>query len=204
MANTWSASAANKPKMKITSCALPGLLVIEPNVFGDARGFFLESWNERRYGEAGVAGPFAQDNFSFSRKGTLRGLHFQNPAPQGKLVSVWQGEVFDVAVDVRVGSPTFGRWHGLRLSAENKWQFYVPPGFAHGFLVLSDTALFHYKCTDFYSPGNERTIRWDDPDIGITWPGSAPLLSAKDAAAPLLREMPRERLFTWAAANPAH
>jgi dTDP-4-dehydrorhamnose 3,5-epimerase len=185
--------------MKISACALPGLLIIEPKVFGDPRGFFLESWNERRYQEAGLSERFVQDNFSFSRRGTLRGLHFQNPAAQGKLVSVWQGEVFDVAVDVRAGSPTFARWHGLELSLENKRQFYLPPGFAHGFLVLSETALFHYKCTDFYAPEHELTIRWDDPDIGITWPLPAPTLSAKDAGAASLRTLPRERLLPWTA-----
>ena len=181
--------------MNISRCDLAGLLIIEPTVFGDQRGFFLESWNERRYAEAGIRERFVQDNFSFSRRGILRGLHFQNPASQGKLVSVLQGEVFDVAVDLRVGSPTFARWHGLRLSGEDKRQFYVPAGFAHGFAVLSETALFHYKCTDFYSPGNERAIRWNDPDLQIQWPVDAPVLSAKDAAAPLLRDLPKEHLF---------
>jgi dTDP-4-dehydrorhamnose 3,5-epimerase len=183
--------------MKVSPCELPGLLVIEPAVFGDARGFFLESYHQGRYAEAGLRLPFVQDNFSFSRKGILRGLHYQNPAPQGKLVSVWQGEVFDVAVDIRLGSPTFGRCHGLRLSADNKCQFYVPPGFAHGFQVLSETALFHYKCTEFYSPANEMAIRWDDPAIGIQWPLPSPSLSAKDAQAPLLHQLPADRLFKW-------
>ncbi len=183
--------------MNISRCDLPGLLVIEPNVFGDARGFFLESWNERRYGEAGLPERFVQDNFSFSRRGILRGLHFQNPAAQGKLVSVLQGEVFDVAVDLRVGSPTFARWHGVRLSGEDKRQFYLPPGFAHGFAVLSETALFHYNCTEFYAPQHERAVRWNDPGLQIRWPIDAPLRSAKDAAAPLLRDLPQEHLFKY-------
>jgi len=181
--------------MNLLKCELPGLIIIEPKVFGDARGFFMETWNQRRYQEAGIDAQFVQDNISFSRQGTLRGLHFQNPSPQGKLVSVWEGEVFDVAVDLRQSSPTFGKWHGLRLSSENKRQFYIPPGFAHGFLVLSQTAMFHYKCTDFYSPKNENTIRWDDPDIGIQWPTAQPTLSEKDAKGQRLRYLPKERLF---------
>jgi len=181
--------------MKVLTCDIAGLLVVEPKVFGDARGFFLETWNRRRYGEAGVDADFVQDNVSFSRRGILRGLHFQNPKPQGKLLQVLQGEVFDVAVDIRRSSPTFGKWHGLILSAENKRQFYIPPGFAHGFLVLSDTALFHYKCTEFYSPQDELAIRWDDPDVGIAWPLKEPLISERDAKGLRLREVPRDRLF---------
>jgi dTDP-4-dehydrorhamnose 3,5-epimerase len=181
--------------MKIQTCELEGLLIIEPKVFGDARGFFMEMWNQREYRQAGPAGEFVQDNLSLSRRGALRGLHFQNPHPQGKLLQVLQGEVFDVAVDIRRSSSTFSRWYGLILSAENKRQFYVPPGFAHGFAVLSDTALFHYKCTAFYSPNDETGLRWDDPDIGIQWPVSEPLLSARDGQAPRLRELPPERLF---------
>jgi dTDP-4-dehydrorhamnose 3,5-epimerase len=130
-----------------------------------------------------------------SRRGTLRGLHFQNPQSQGKLVSVLQGEVFDAAVDIRRSSPTFGRRHGVTLSGENKWQFFVPPGFAHGFLVLSETAMFHYKCTDFYSPTNELTIRWNDPELGVQWPVQDPILSERDTQASCLSELPRERLF---------
>jgi dTDP-4-dehydrorhamnose 3,5-epimerase len=177
--------------VKVTETAIAGVLVIEPDVFGDERGFFFESWNRRRYGEAGVEVDFVQDNLSFSRRGVLRGLHFQNPYPQGKLVQVLQGEVFDVAVDIRRGSPTFGQWHGETLSAANKRQFYVPPGLAHGFLVVSETALFSYKCTDFYARGAEGAIIWNDPDIGIEWPelGDPPQLSAKDAMAPQLREL---------------
>ncbi len=184
--------------MNISRCDLPGLLIIEPKVFGDPRGFFFESWNERRYAEAGLPERVVQDNFSFSRRGILRGLHFQNPAAQGKLVSVLQGEVFDVAVDLRLGSPTFARWHGVRLSGEDKRQFYLPPGFAHGFAVLSETALFHYKCTEFYAPEHERAVRWNDPDLQIRWPIDSPTLSAKDAAAPLLCDLPKEHLFKYA------
>jgi len=181
--------------MKVTPCDLAGLLLIEPAVFGDNRGFFLESWNQRRYREAGIAQDFVQDNFSFSGRGTLRGLHFQNPLPQGKLVSVWQGEVWDVAVDIRRQSPTFGQWHGVTLSAENKRQFYVPPGFAHGFVVVSENALFHYKCTETYSPKDEQGFRWDDPAIGIKWPIQNPILSKRDAAGPLFSTLPVEKLF---------
>ncbi len=181
--------------MNVLTCSIPGLLIIEPKVFGDARGFFVETWNRRRYHAAGLDQDFVQDNVSFSRRGILRGLHFQNPKPQGKLLQVLQGEVFDVAVDIRRSSPTFGKWHGLTLSGENKQQFYIPPGFAHGFAVLSGTAYFQYKCTEFYSPKDEMAIRWDDPEIGIEWPVKEPLLSERDAKALRLREVPRERLF---------
>ncbi len=181
--------------MNVTSCDLAGLLLIEPDVFGDNRGFFLESWNRQRYREAGIAHDFVQDNFSLSGRGTLRGLHFQNPAAQGKLVSVWQGEVWDVAVDIRRQSPTFRRWFGATLSAENKRQLYVPPGFAHGFVVVSETALFHYKCTELYSPKNEMGFRWDDPAIGIKWPVTNPILSKRDAASPLFDALPADKLF---------
>lgn len=181
--------------MNVIAVELRGLLIIEPKVFGDARGFFMETWNRNRYREAGLTADFVQDNLSFSHRGALRGLHFQNPVPQGKLVSVLQGEVFDVAVDLRRSSPTFGKWHGLTLSGENKRQFFVPPGFAHGFAVMSETALFHYKCTEMYSPGNELTIRWDDPDLGIKWPLKDPTLSEKDAKGLLLKNVPQERLF---------
>ncbi|OHE86760.1 MAG: dTDP-4-dehydrorhamnose 3,5-epimerase [Verrucomicrobia bacterium RIFCSPLOWO2_12_FULL_64_8] len=181
--------------MKVTECEMAGLLLIEPKVFGDLRGFFLESWNRDRYRAAGIPDDFVQDNFSFSGRGTLRGLHFQNPRTQGKLVSVWQGEVWDVAVDIRRQSRPFGRWLGMTLSAENKRQLYVPPGFAHGFVVLSETALFHYKCTNDYSPKDEIGFRWDDPAVGIQWPVARPVLSSRDAQAPLLREIPEEKLF---------
>ena len=181
--------------MNILRCELDGPLIIEPKAFGDARGFFMETWNQRRYRDAGLEVNFVQDNISVSRRGALRGLHYQNPSPQGKLVSVLKGEVFDVAVDLRRSSPTFGKWHGLRLSEENKRQFFVPAGFAHGFLVLSETAMFHYKCTDFYSPKDEMTLRWDDPAIGIEWPMKQPTLSEKDAKGLLLKDLPPERLF---------
>jgi len=181
--------------MNVLRCPLEGLLIIEPKVFGDSRGFFVETWNRDRYRAAGLDADFVQDNISFSRRGTLRGLHFQNPNPQGKLMQVLLGEVFDVAVDIRRGSPTFGKWHGLVLSSETKRQFYIPPGFAHGFAVLSETALFQYKCTGLYSPKDEMAIRWDDPDIGIAWPLKEPLLSERDAKGLYLRDAPRERLF---------
>ncbi|MBP7827069.1 MAG: dTDP-4-dehydrorhamnose 3,5-epimerase [Verrucomicrobia bacterium] len=181
--------------MNVTEFEIAGLRLIEPRVFGDARGFFLESWNERRYRDAGTPGPFVQDNLSFSRRGTLRGLHFQNPSAQAKLVSVLQGEVFDVAVDVRRSSPTFGRWQGVTLSAENKQQFFIPPGFAHGFAVLSETALFFYKCTAFYAPEHEVTLAWNDPDIGIRWPLADPVLSEKDQRGWRLQDIPAEKLF---------
>lgn len=155
----------------------------------------METWNLRRYREAGILLDFVQDNISFSRRGTLRGLHFQNPGAQGKLLHVLQGEVFDVAVDIRRTSSTFGKWHGLILSAENKRQFYIPPGFAHGFAVLSETALFQYKCTDFYIPSCEVTLQWNDPEVGIQWPVDSPLLSEKDRKGLALRELPVEKLY---------
>ncbi|MGC1272212.1 MAG: dTDP-4-dehydrorhamnose 3,5-epimerase [Planctomycetaceae bacterium] len=180
--------------MNIQTTALHGVVIIEPNVFGDSRGFFFETWNRRRYAEAGLDVDFVQDNLSFSQRGTLRGLHFQNPHGQGKLVSVLQGEVYDVAVDIRPGSPTFGRWVGVTLSAENSRQVYVPPGFAHGFCVTSEAALFAYKCTDYYAPQAEATIAWDDPDLAIRWPIRKPILSAKDERGSRLRDVAVERL----------
>lgn len=180
--------------MKIIETRLPGVLIVEPKVFGDARGYFMESFQAERYAAAGIAGPFVQDNLSFSRRGILRGLHLQNPRPQGKLVQVLQGEVFDVAVDVRVGSPTFGQWEGVILSAENARQYYVPPGFAHGFVVTSETALFAYKCTDYYMPQSEISLLWNDGDIGIEWPVTEPQLSAKDAAGVRLADIDPARL----------
>jgi len=174
---------------------MSGLMVIEPEVFGDARGFFMELWNRNHYSEAGLNVQFVQDNLSRPSRGTLRGLHFQNPHAQGKLLQALEGEVFDVAVDLRRSSPTFGQWHGVFLSAENKRQFFVPAGFAHGFLVTSDSALFYYKCTETYSPRHEFVIRWDDPDIGIKWPSERPLLSDKDAKAPSLRDLSADSLF---------
>jgi dTDP-4-dehydrorhamnose 3,5-epimerase len=181
--------------MNLTRFNIDGLLLIEPKVFGDARGFFMETWNRRKYEEAGITAGFVQDNISVSRRGTLRGLHYQNPNSQGKLVSVMAGEVFDVAVDIRRNSPTFGKWHGVRLSSENKHQFFIPPGFAHGFAVLSETAMFYYKCTDYYSPSDEMTIQWNDPEIGIDWPIKDPILSDKDTKGLRLRDVPPQRLF---------
>jgi dTDP-4-dehydrorhamnose 3,5-epimerase len=181
--------------MKVTAGILKGLVLIEPKIFGDSRGFFLETWNLSKYQQAGISAPFVQDNISVSRRGALRGLHFQNPNPQGKLVSVLQGEVLDVVVDLRLRSGTFGKYEAVLLSSENKRQFYIPPGFAHGFAVVSDTAMFHYKCTDFYSPQNEMTLRWNDPAVGIQWPITEPVVSEKDAKGLLLKEIPREKLY---------
>jgi dTDP-4-dehydrorhamnose 3,5-epimerase len=165
---------------------IEGLFLIQPKVFGDERGYFLETWSERDFAAVGIDARFVQDNQSKSRKGVLRGLHFQRKHPQGKLVRVIQGQVFDVAIDLRQLSPTFGAWQGEILSGELQNQLYVPPGFAHGFLVLSDEAVFAYKCTDFYHPEDEEGIRWDDPELAIAWPsvGAAPALSARDAAFP--------------------
>jgi dTDP-4-dehydrorhamnose 3,5-epimerase len=183
--------------MIIETTPLAGLLLVKPDVFGDERGFFQETWNLRRYTEAGLDRHFVQDNLSLSRKGILRGLHFQNPGPQGKLVYVLQGEVFDVAVDVRTDSPTFGQWHGVTLSADNHHQLFVPEGFAHGFCVTSETALFAYKCTDFYNPKAEFSLLWNDPDIGIEWPITKPELSEKDKNGQPLSEFSRDLLAVW-------
>lgn len=169
--------------MNVTQTALPGVLLLDPKVFGDARGFFLETYRAERYREFGISGPFVQDNWSRSRRGILRGLHLQQPNAQGKLVMVTRGSVFDVVVDVRRGSPHFGKWVGYDLSEENKRQMWIPPGFAHGFCVTSDECDFLYKCTEVYAPENERTVLWNDPAIGVQWPVSAPVLSKKDEAA---------------------
>ena len=178
--------------MKITTTAIDGVLVLEPKVFGDARGFFMESYNQRAFDEAvGRPVEFVQDNHSRSTRGVLRGLHFQRaPHAQGKLVRVASGAVFDVAVDIRRGSPTYGRWFGCELSAENQRQLWLPEGMAHGFLVTSESADFLYKTTDYYAPDADGAIRWDDPAIGVVWPlaGLTPVLSAKDVAAPLLAD----------------
>ncbi|MDQ6960046.1 MAG: dTDP-4-dehydrorhamnose 3,5-epimerase, partial [Mariprofundaceae bacterium] len=189
--------AGGESPMKVIETALSGVLIIEPKVFGDARGFFLETFHKQRYTEAGIPGEgleFVQDNHSRSRKGVLRGLHFQLNHPQGKLVSVAAGCVFDVAVDINPDSPTCGCWEGTELSEDNHRQLWVPPGYAHGFCVLSDSADFQYKCTDVYHPGDEGGVLWNDPDIGIDWPLDAPLLSAKDSALPRLTELSRDRL----------
>ncbi len=175
--------------MKVTPTSLPEVLLIEPKVFGDERGLFFESWNEKAFAEAGITARFVQDNHSRSRRNVVRGLHYQIAQAQGKLVRVISGEVFDVAVDIRRSSPNFGRWTGVRLSAEGKAIVWIPPGFAHGFAVLSDTAEFLYKTTDYYAPRFERTILWNDADIGIEWPLSgAPALSEKDRAGVRFRD----------------
>ena len=181
--------------MNVLETRLPGVLLVEAKAFHDDRGYFFESWSEDRYRSHGIDTRFVQDNVSFSRRGTLRGLHYQNPSGQAKLVSVLQGTVFDVAVDLRVDMPTFGQWVGVELSGGDSRQLLIPQGFAHGFVVLSETAVFSYKCSDYYAPQHERTLRWDDPDVGVEWPVVDPLLSAKDADAPLLRQIPREHLF---------
>jgi dTDP-4-dehydrorhamnose 3,5-epimerase len=178
--------------MTVHDLPLAGARLIEPDVYGDDRGFFMEMWHHDRYTPHGIDA-FVQDNLSRSARGVLRGLHFQNPHPQGKLISVLEGAVYDVIVDIRAGSGTFGQWHGVTLSAENKRQVYVPPGFAHGFLVTGDTALFHYKCTDVYAPSAEGTIRWNDPALGIDWPLDDPTLSDKDRNAPALSDLPAAR-----------
>ncbi|MNC19144.1 dTDP-4-dehydrorhamnose 3,5-epimerase [compost metagenome] len=180
--------------MKLIETALSGCKVIEPAVFGDDRGFFFETWNADRFAEHGLPGTFVQSNVSASAKGVLRGLHYQWPRPQGKLVTVLEGEVYDVAVDIRRGSPTFGRWEAVVLSAENKRQFWIPEGFAHGFAVLSERALFSYLCTDVYVKESDAGIRWNDADIAVDWPISAPTLSAKDEAAPFMKDIAEGRL----------
>ena len=180
--------------MNVIETALPGVVIVEPRVFKDARGYFLETWNRAKHAAAGIPEGFVQDNLSFSARGILRGLHYQHPHGQGKLVSVVRGEVFDVAVDIRVGSPTFAKWVGVTLSGENSRSLYIPPGFAHGFLVLSEFAHFSYKCTEYYQPSCEASLIWDDPDLAIDWPGVDPVLSPKDLAAPRLRDVERDRL----------
>lgn len=180
--------------MKVTKTGLPGVIIIETDVFQDDRGFFMETYHQARYDTMGIKARFVQDNLSYSRKGVLRGLHYQSPHGQGKLVYAVKGEVFDVAVDIRKGSPTFGRWVGVTLSGQNKRQLYIPEGFAHGFVVVSDEAVFAYKCTDFYHPETERGIIWNDPDIGIEWPVKDPVLSPKDASYPRLGQIAEESL----------
>jgi dTDP-4-dehydrorhamnose 3,5-epimerase len=182
--------------MQFTRAGIPDVVIIEPDVYRDGRGFFMETYNARQYGEAGIEVTFVQDNHSRSAGATVRGLHAQHRHPQGKLVRVVLGEIFDVAVDIRRGSPTFGRWVSVHLSAGNARQCYIPPGFAHGFCVTSDVAEVEYKCTDFYDPGGELGVAWNDPDIGIEWPLAEPVLSGKDAAAPRLRDV-GDRLMAY-------
>ena len=185
--------------MNVVQTKLPGVIIFEPDVFGDDRGCFLETWNQQRYEDAGITEIFLQDNVSFSKRGVLRGLHFQYPQSQGKLVQVLSGEVVDVAVDIRLNSPTFSQWVSVTLSQSNHKQMYVPPGFAHGFCVVSETAIFSYKCTDYYNSSTEGGIIWNDPDIGIDWSIAQPLLSKKDAEYPRLRDIPCEKLPTFEA-----
>jgi len=174
----------------IPSPVLPDILIIEPDVFRDGRGFFTEMYHQERFGKAGLRTPFVQDNRSRSRTGTLRGLHYQLGRPQGKLIWSLSGKIFDVAVDIRRGSPGFGKWFGTVLSDKDKKGLYVPPDFAHGFCVLSEEAEIFYKCTDFYSQAHERCIRWNDPDLGIPWPEADPILSERDRTSPYLRDAP--------------
>ena len=185
--------------MKVIETDLPGCLVLEPQVFGDDRGFFYESFNRDKLAVIGLAPDFVQGNVSSSSRGVLRGLHYQWPRPQGKLVSVLEGEVWDVAVDIRRGSPDFGRWTAVVLGAENKRHFWIPEGFAHGFVVLSERALFTYLCTATYDPTADAGVRWDDPQLAIDWPVSAPLLSDKDAKTPFLADIAPERMPVLAA-----
>ena len=188
--------------MKLVETGLPGCVVIEPAVFGDERGYFYEGWNAERFGQHGLPTRFVQHNVSSSRRGVLRGLHYQWPGNvQGKLVSVLEGEVYDVAVDIRVGSPSFGHWTAAILSAENKRHFWVPGGFAHGFVVLSEFATFIYQCTALYDRAGDSGIRWNDGTIGIDWPVAEPLLSDKDQRTPFLAEIAHDRLPTYSAAS---
>jgi dTDP-4-dehydrorhamnose 3,5-epimerase len=181
--------------MNVRETPFDGVLLLEPKIWNDARGSFVELWQAERYARAGVSSKFMQDNVSFSRKGVLRGLHFQNPNAQGKLVFPLEGQIYDVVVDVRRASRTFGRWFGVTLSSDSKQQIWVPEGFAHGFVVLSETALVVYKCTDTYHAQAEWGVAWDDPDLAIDWPVAQPILSEKDGAYPRLRELPEEALF---------
>ena len=180
--------------MRIAPTSIPGVIVVEPNVFEDQRGFFMETYNQRRYIEAGIKPIFVQDNFSLSVRGTLRGLHYQLQHPQAKLVQVIRGSIYDVVVDIRRGSPSFGHWTGTHLSDENRHQLFLPEGFAHGFCVLSETAYVLYKCTDFYTPDDDWGILWSDPAFAIDWPVSEPLLSERDSRFPCLADVPVERL----------
>lgn len=180
--------------MRVLETGLDGVVIIEPSVHGDERGFFQESWKASSYGDCGLPTVFRQANVSRSARGVLRGLHYQFQQPQGKLVSVFEGRIFDVAVDIRPASESFGQWAGVELSADNHRQLYIPEGFAHGFIVLSESALFHYHCTNEYAHHFDAAIAWNDPDIDVTWPIEPESISAKDRAAPLLRDVPPERL----------
>jgi dTDP-4-dehydrorhamnose 3,5-epimerase len=185
--------------MKVTPLAIAEVLLLTPRIFRDDRGYFLETYSTRAFPEQEPPVRFVQDNLSFSSKGTLRGLHLQHPNDQGKLVMAVTGAIWDVAVDVRRGSPTFGKWVAAELNDETRDQLYIPPGFAHGFCVLSETAHVHYKCTDLYAPASEQGIRFDDPDIAIDWPVDAPMLSPKDEAAPFLKDVPESKLAPYVA-----
>jgi dTDP-4-dehydrorhamnose 3,5-epimerase len=186
--------------MIVEPLEIPEVLLIKPRVFSDDRGQFFEAWRESAYAAHGI-GPFVQDNISVSKRGVLRGMHFQNPHAQGKLVGALRGRIFDVAVDIRRGSPTFGKWVGADLNEENRWQLYIPAGFAHGFQTLSDGVIFSYKCTDRYAPEAERTVRWDDPEVDIRWPERPSIVASKDANAPTLGEMSDEALPRYAPAT---
>ena len=181
--------------MKINETELKDIFFIEPKIFGDQRGWFFESWNKERYEEAGIKETFVQDNISYSTKGVLRGLHYQKPYTQDKLVFVLEGSVWDVIVDLRKSSPTFGKWHGFTLTGEKKEQLWVPKGFAHGFCVLSDTVLFEYKCTDKYSPASEHGIMWNDPTLNIPWSVDDPVISDKDTKHPFFKDLTDDLLF---------
>ncbi len=180
--------------MKIIKTELPGVLIIEPKVFKDDRGFFMETFHKQKYEEAGITSSFVQDNLSLSQKNTLRGLHYQHPHGQAKLVQVLQGSVLDIAVDIRRGSPSFGKWISIELNDSNKRQLFIPSGFAHGFLVLAETATFNYKCSDLYSPADEKGVLFSDPDLGITWPQVDYILSEKDTQYPPLCDIPEDHL----------
>jgi dTDP-4-dehydrorhamnose 3,5-epimerase len=173
--------------------ALPEVLLVKPRVFRDGRGHFAETWRDSTYMEHGI-GPFVQDNVSVSRRGVLRGLHLQHPSGQAKLVSTLRGRIFDVAVDVRIGSPSFGKWISVELSDDNGWQLYIPVGFAHGFVAMTDNVVFTYKCSDYYASDSEHTVRWNDPTIGVAWPETSPIIAPKDANAPLLGDLVKESL----------
>ena len=180
--------------MKLLPTAIPEVIEIEPDIYLDGRGFFMETYQKKRYEDSGILTGFVQDNLSYSVQGTLRGLHYQHPHSQAKLVQVLKGEIFDAVVDIRQGSPSFGRWVGVQLSEKNKHQLFIPEGFAHGFCVLSETALVYYKCSDFYWPQGEGGILWSDPDLSIDWPVKTPILSEKDSRYRFLRDTPNERL----------